>query len=297
MKKNKNKNSRNETSGKRDLVRTGQKPQKPFQKKFIKTTQERGDVPGTAPENRMPRPELYGFHAVSAAWLNEERKIQALYVCDQSLEEFKSVMDEAGRRGLQRPPATRIEKKRLESLLPPGAVYQGLALVCSPLPEIGLRDLIIRGENREKSVILVLDQITDPHNVGAILRSACAFGANGIVMQRRHAPELTGALAKAACGALEHVPVAYETNLSRAVEELQEAGYFVFGLDERGEKNMDDVEMPKRAALVLGAEGPGLRHLIREHCDMLVRLPMNGPMPSINVSNAAAIALYVASRK
>lgn len=248
-------------------------------------------------ESRLERPGLYGVHAVSAAWLNEDRKIQALYVCDQALDSLKPAMEEARRKGIARPDATLVDRKKLEFLLPAGAVHQGLAIVSAPLPETGLRDLLIQGEEREKSLILILDQITDPHNVGAILRSACAFGATGVIMQRRHAPELTGALAKAACGALEHVPVAFETNISRSIEELQEAGYHVYGLDERGEKSIGDVKFSGRVALVLGAEGPGLRHLVKERCDMLVRLPMEGPMPSVNVSNAAAIALYVMAEK
>lgn len=291
MKKHKNKHKDSGGAGK---GRPGWGEQRHPGKKIEKGAHR---PPESGSKARVARPDLYGLHAVSAAWLNEDREIQSLYVCDQVPDSLKSIMEEARRKNLSRPVATSIEKKQLEFLLPPGAVHQGVAIVCSPLPEISLRDLIIRGDGRKKSVILILDQITDPHNVGAIIRSACAFGAVGIVMQRRHAPELTGVLAKAACGALEHVPVAYETNLSRAIEEMQEAAYFIYGLDERGEKDIDDVEIPDRAALVLGAEGPGLRHLIKERCDMLVRLPMDGPMPSINVSNAAAIALYVAARK
>jgi 23S rRNA (guanosine2251-2'-O)-methyltransferase len=130
--------------------------------------------------------------------------------------------------------------------------------------------------------------------MGAILRSACAFGAAGIIVQKRHAPELSGPaggiMAKTACGAMEHTPIAYETNLSRSIEALQEAGYFVYGLDERGEDMPRDT--PSKAVLVLGAEGEGLRHLVKEKCDVLVKLPTSGPIASLNVSNAAAVALY-----
>lgn len=143
--------------------------------------------------------------------------------------------------------------------------------------------------------LAILDQVTDPHNVGAILRSACAYGAKGLIMQSKHAPEMTGALAKAACGALEHVPVAFETNLSRAIEALQQAGYFVYGLDERGD-DIGQQNFAGKNVLVLGAEGPGIRRLVKEHCDVLIRLPMHGPMPSINVSNAAAVAFHEFSK-
>jgi 23S rRNA (guanosine2251-2'-O)-methyltransferase len=140
---------------------------------------------------------------------------------------------------------------------------------------------------------LMLDQVTDPHNVGAIISSACAFGAAGVVMQKKHAPALNGVLAKTACGAVEHVPVAFVTNLSRALEEFKEGGYFSYGLDERGEMDIGELgKKPGKCVLIMGAEGPGIRHLVKEHCDSLVRLPMHGPMPSINVSNAAAVALY-----
>ncbi|MCC6597791.1 MAG: 23S rRNA (guanosine(2251)-2'-O)-methyltransferase RlmB [Alphaproteobacteria bacterium] len=296
MKKHKNNHNAQPPKG-RETRASGKSSDRPpgnFKSKPEKRP-ERTSAP--KPQNALARADLYGFHAVSAAWLNEERQIQALYVCDQALEGLKPVMEEALAKNIKRPPAHILEKKQLEFLLPQGAVHQGVALVCAPLPEIGLRDLLIKGEKQEKSTILILDQVTDPHNIGAILRSACAFGVTGVVMQRRHAPELTAALAKTACGAIEHIPVAYETNLSRAIEEMQKADYYVFGLDERGECTIDALDIPRRAALVLGAEGPGIRHLVKERCDQLVRLPMSGPMPSINVSNAAAIALYVTSSR
>ncbi|MCD8498112.1 MAG: RNA methyltransferase [Alphaproteobacteria bacterium] len=135
--------------------------------------------------------------------------------------------------------------------------------------------------------------------MGAILRSACAFGANGIIVQKRHAPELHGPagaiIAKTACGAMEHTPIAYETNLSRSIEALQEAGYFVYGLDERGENMPSPGTFPPRCVLVLGAEGDGLRHLVKEKCDVLIKLPTAGAIGSLNVSNAAAVALYSAA--
>ena len=258
---------------------------------------ERSERPQpSAPRARLSRPDLYGFHAVREAWLNPEREISTLYATAQGQESFAAVLAEARAAGLTRPAITLVEKPALESALPEGAVHQGLALVCRALPEVDVTEIMIRASGKKRTLVLILDQVTDPHNVGAILRSACAFGAAGVIMQRKHAPELAGPagalMAKAACGAIEHVPLAYETNLSRTIEALQEGGYFVYGLDERGEKTVDQIPANDKIALVLGAEGPGLRHLIKEHCDMLVRLPMDGPMPSLNVSNAAAVALY-----
>ncbi len=246
---------------------------------------------GKKQKSHMPRPSLYGFHAVREAWLNDERRIEALLITKQATSGFEQTLVEAERAGIHRPAPMIVDKDTLEKALPRGAVHQGLGLACSDLPEKDIQDLIIANEHEDRVCLVILDQVTDPHNVGAILRSACAFGAKGMIMQKKHAPEMTGALSKAACGALEHVPVAFETNLSRSIEALQEAGYFVYGLDERGEE-VQTVDFSAKNALVLGAEGPGMRRLVKDHCDVLVRLPMHGPMPSINVSNAAAVALH-----
>ncbi len=246
-------------------------------------------------KQHMPRPSLYGFHAVHEAWVNDERRIDALLITKQALNGFENSIRQADRDGLHRPAPTIVEKQDLEKALPRGAVHQGLALACADLPEKDIQDLIIANQDNDKTCLVILDQVTDPHNVGAILRSACAYGARGMIMQKKHAPEMSGALAKAACGALEHVPVVFETNLSRTIETLQEAGYFVYGLDERGEE-IQTQNFSGKSALVLGAEGPGIRRLVKEHCDVLVRLPMHGPMPSINVSNAAAVALHEISK-
>ena len=241
-----------------------------------------------APKTPRLKADLFGFHAVREAWKNPARFVHALYVTEAAKKEF----DADSETSAKRPAPILVTKEELDKAFPSGTVHQGIALSCQPLAEISVIDIIIKAEAKEKSVVVILDQVTDPHNIGAILRSACAFGADGVVMQTRHAPEMDGILAKTACGAVEHLPVAYETNLSRAIEKLKEHHYTVIGLDEHAPKTFGDLYKYERAVIVLGAEGPGMRRLVREHCDVLVTLPTQKPINSLNVSNAAAVALY-----
>ena len=236
--------------------------------------------------------DLFGAHAVTEAWINPKRHIHALYITDNALDGFDSALKKAHDRGLKRPAPTIITKETLDASTPMGSVHQGLGLNCQSLEETDISDIIRANENAEKTVLLMLDQVTDPHNVGAIIRSSCVFGAAGIIMQRKHAPELTGVLAKTACGGVEHIAIAYETNLTRSLETLQEAGYFALGLAEEGDLSIQQFADHQKLVLVLGAEGTGLRRLVREQCDSLVALPTAGPISSLNVSNAAAVALY-----
>lgn len=247
----------------------------------------------TTPRVRI-QANIWGQHAVKAAWTNPSRTINALYTTPEELKLFAPVIEEARGAGIHRPEPTLVGREDLDKHLPREAVHQGVAIYAAEPEEIFIQDIITKAKSKDRSVVLILDQVTDPHNVGAIIRSACALGADGIIMQRRHAPELGGVVAKAASGAIEHVMVAYETNLSRSIEALQAEGYVVAGLDERGEQTVDSLKGHERLALVLGSEGPGLRHLVKEHCDLLVKIRMDGPIPSLNVSNAAAVALYAA---
>lgn len=268
--------------------RAPHKTQKQQQKQGYKP-QDRG---GKAPKMNAA---LFGFHACAEAWLNPERDIHALYITKNALDGFEDTLKKAKKAGLKRPQPTISDKAAIDNALAKGTVHQGIALDAAPLSMMGLPDLLIRTRDKDSALIVILDQVTDPHNVGAIARSACAFGADGIITQSRHTPELSGVLAKIACGALEHVPFAAETNLARTIEELQDNHFIVLALDERGKHNIDVIaERHKndKIAFVMGAEGPGIRRLVKEKCDDLVRLPMDGAMPSINVSNAAAIALY-----
>ncbi len=245
----------------------------------------------------FPSPSLYGFHAVRAAWLNDARTVKALYITEQASRGFEKTLLEAHKNGLRRPPPQIIDKQKLDKMLPRGAVHQGIALSCSSLEENDVQDFIIYAHNHEKErvVLAILDQVTDPHNVGAILRSASAFGVNGVIMQKKHAPALDGVLAKTACGAVDHIPVAEATNLSRTVKSLQEEGFFVIGLDERGAEEIGksmNKNSSNKIVIILGSEGDGIRRLIKESCDELVRLPTQGAIASLNVSNAAAVAFY-----
>ena len=186
-----------------------------------------------------------------------------------------------------------VEADRLARLVPPGAVHQGLVFKVKPLEGVDLDDLA----HPARGILVMLDQLTDPQNVGAIFRSALAFGARGIIVQDRHSPALAGPLAKTAAGATERLPCARVTNLSRALRTLQEAGWHIVGLEGEGEMTLAEALDERPTVLVMGSEGDGLRRLVAENCDTLARIPMPGGFESLNVSNAAAIALYEASRK
>ena len=208
------------------------------------------------PKTHHPKANLFGFHAVHEAWLNEDRHIKTLYATEAGLKTFDDILPKA--KHLQRPTPTILEKDELEKCLPPGAVHQGLALIASDLPEISVQDFIIKAQNTPATLVM-LDQVTDPHNIGAILRSACVLGLDGMIMQRKHSPLPDGVLAKTACGAVEHIPIAYETNLNRTLEDLKAAGFFIYGLDERGEDIETITRLPDKKVLVMGAEGPGAK--------------------------------------
>ncbi len=248
-------------------------------------------------EQRSPRLKitLFGSHAVMAALHNPERTIHHIYATEQTEDEVVLMVRAAMKEGRDLPSVTLLEKETFDRVLPKGMVHQGIGLDCDPLAEVFLPDILNKAATKEKSVVVLLDQVTDPHNLGAVIRSACAFGAEAIIVQSRYAPELSGLVAKIASGAMEHIPVVYETNLARSIETMQEHGYFALALDERGEKTIGQAPKYDRTLLVLGAEGPGLRPLVRDKCDILVQLPTFGDLSSLNVSNAAAVSLYAVS--
>ena len=230
------------------------------------------------------RPRFWGKHAVAAALDNPDRRVIRAW-STQDAAKFMNFPAEV--------PVTFADVADLGRLVPNDAPHQGVVIEVAPLEDMWLADLL--SDAPEKAVLLVLDQVTDPHNVGAIMRSAAAFGTIGIVTQDRHSPTEGGVLAKAASGALERVPWARVVNLSRALEEIAEAGFWRIGLAGDAKSDLKQTLGPQRVALVLGAEGPGMRHNVRDHCDALARLPISAAVESLNVSNAAAIALYAAS--
>lgn len=227
------------------------------------------------------RPRFWGNHAVAAALANPERRVVRVWATHEAAARFD--FD----RSL---PLTLADGADLGRLVPGDAPHQGIVAEVERLEDILLAELLVDAAPRRP--IVVLDQVTDPHNVGAILRSAAAFNALGIVTQDRHAPPESGALAKAASGALETVPWVRVVNLARALDEIAEANYWRIGLAGEADTLLADALGPDRVALVLGAEGEGLRHNTAQHCDTLARLPIGDRVESLNVSNAAAIALY-----
>lgn len=251
--------------------------------------------PPAAPRDRGPW--LFGRHAVAAALANPARRVRRLVALAETAAELEALAAGAAAR-LAQSAVERLDRRALEALLPQGAVHQGMALAAEPLPARDIDDVLDGlSEAVGPQIIVLLDQVTDPHNVGAILRSAAAFAARAVVMPEHGAPPVTGTLAKAASGALERVPLLRVTNLARTLDRLKEAGFWCLGLDEGAEKTLAEIDPGSRVALVLGGEGSGLRRLTRERCDLLARLPTLGEPASLNVSNAAAIALYDLSRR
>lgn len=230
------------------------------------------------------RPRFWGRHAVAAALDNPQRKVLRAWATREAAA-YLQFPDDV--------PVTLAEAPDLGRLVPHDAPHQGVVIEVEPLEEAWLEDVLHAAADR--AVLLVLDQVTDPHNVGAILRSAAAFGACGIVTQDRHSPPESGVVAKAASGALERVPWIRVVNLARALEDIGQAGFWRIGLAGDAGVGLRDALGPARIALVLGAEGAGLRPNTRDHCDALARLPISDAVESLNVSNAAAIALYAAS--
>jgi 23S rRNA (guanosine2251-2'-O)-methyltransferase len=227
---------------------------------------------------------LYGWHTVTAALANPARHIRKLLVTENALRR----LTEDGIKLPLEPELVRPDA--LAARITPDAVHQGLLAEADPLPSPAIDEL------PENGIVLVLDQITDPHNVGAMLRTAAAFAVAAVMTTARHSPEATGVLAKSASGALELVPIVIVQNLARGLAELKERGFLLVGLDSEAEDDLASLELRTPLALVLGAEGKGLRQLTRETCDRLARLDLPGEIKSLNVSNATALALYIANR-
>ena len=265
---------------------------------------ERRRSSGPRGPGRRPRPGsqqlwLFGVHAVLAALANPNRRPESLLMTPEAAQTWGQRLREE-RHPRHAALATRtVQRREIDALLPEGAVHQGLALSTAALNQPFIEDLLSpsdAGTSQDaatgRRVIVLLDQVTDPHNVGAVLRSAAAFGALAVVALDKGAPEESGTLAKAASGALEAVPYISVINLARTLDGLKEAGFWCLGLAGEATQSLASSNPGAAVALVLGAEGSGLRRLTRERCDLLVKLPTRPPIQSLNVSNAAAVALY-----
>ncbi len=230
---------------------------------------------------------------MAAVLANEDRKILRLVATPEAAEKLKA---EAGIPARTLGQLKIVARREVDDLAGESAVHQGVAVLARTL-DYNLTDVLERLAEQASCCIVVLDQVTDPHNVGAILRSATAFGASAVVAPDRHAPDETGAMAKSASGALDKIPYVKAGNLVRALEELKEHRFWLVGLDADAPQHLAQVKLDGRIALVLGAEGEGLRRLVRETCDHVARLPMAGGIESLNVSNAGAVALYERARQ
>lgn len=238
----------------------------------------------TQKNNTQNQVVLYGRHAVFEALKNPARKVIKILITEENQAEFKK---EFPMLCFQITP-----KKDIDKILPAGAVHQGFIVFVKPLEPVFLEDLIASTASKDKCVVLILDQVTDPQNIGAIMRSAAAFNASGIIVQDKNAPLESGAMAKASAGTIEFMPVVRATNLSRAIEQLKKAGFWVIGMDGYAKQSLKDINKNAKLAVVMGSEGAGMRRLIHESCDLTVRLDTNPRVESLNVSVAAGIVLY-----
>ncbi|HUZ74056.1 MAG TPA: 23S rRNA (guanosine(2251)-2'-O)-methyltransferase RlmB [Stellaceae bacterium] len=263
----------------------------------------RAEAPSAPPGGRTRRPAavqtswIFGRHAVMAVLANPARRCRRVVVVPELAAEWRALVAAAAADLPVAAPEV-IERRALEQLLPEGAVHQGIAVAADPLPPRALADIIAAlPDAAAPHIVVVLDQVSDPHNVGAVLRSAAAFAARAVVVPDHGAPAATGVVAKAASGALETVPLVRVGNLARTLERLKAAGFWCVGLAADAPQSLATLDLPERVALVLGAEGTGLRRLTREGCDYLAHLPTRAATASLNVSNAAAVALYELTRR
>jgi len=257
----------------------------PFRKGPEKREKPGGTRSSGRPQAQDGKDWLWGVHAIEAALANPARgkPRRILATADRA----KALNARFGRLEVEI-----VEGRDIDRVLPQGAVHQGMAMKPEPLVPLSIEEIA----SPAAGMLVMLDQVTDPQNVGAIFRSAAAFGARGVILQDRNAPALTGALAKTAVGAVDKIPHASAVNLSRALEELADLGWRIVGLAGEATQTLEEAIDGTPTVLVMGSEGEGLRRLVAEHCDVLAKIPMPGGFESINVSNAAAIALYECSR-
>ena len=226
---------------------------------------------------------LYGKHAVLSALANPKRQVSKLLCTKENIDEFVKQ---------KRLTPQVVDRKEIDKLVGRDAVHQGVVLFCSRLSDVDLEDVICEANKKNKCHVIILDQVTDPQNVGAIVRSAVAFDTLALIMQDKNSPIESGAMAKAAAGMLEHLPIVRVTNLSRAIEKLKKAGFWTVGMDGYAKITIDKLDKMEKTAIIMGSEGRGMRRLVEENCDISVKLPMSPLTESLNVATAASIALY-----
>jgi 23S rRNA (guanosine2251-2'-O)-methyltransferase len=227
---------------------------------------------------------IYGRHAVISALSNPKRIIKKLLITKENKAEIDDLKQNIS--------YSIVDKKDIDKILPKDAVHQGFALYCNRLETYDIRDLVALSNNKDKCHILILDQVTDPQNIGAIIRSCAAFDTLGLIVQDKNSPLESGAMVKASAGTIEFVPISRVTNLSRAIEILKENNFWVMGMDGYATTTIDKINKSGKIAIVMGSEGKGMRRLVQENCDSSVKLPISSNVESLNVSTAAAIALY-----
>ena len=236
-----------------------------------------------------PQNWIYGLHAVIAALRNPDRTVRRILVTENVSKNLQEWADTGV--------LSIVSRKDIDRNLEPNAVHQGIAAQIEPLATRSVKEIINQTADSKRVTLIALDQVSDPRNIGAILRSAAAFGAIALLQQDRHAPPVTGAMAKSASGGLEQVSMVYAPNIVRALRQLKVAKFWIVGLDSHAETVLGTSELPDRCCLVLGAEGSGLRRLTREECDLNIKIPINNSIDSLNLSNAAAVALYEINRQ
>lgn len=227
---------------------------------------------------------IYGRHATLSALKNPNRRIKKLLITKDNANEINALKKDI--------PYQIVERKDIDKLFPKDAVHQGFALYTSRLDSISLEDLITLSTNKEKCHILILDQVSDPQNIGAIIRSCAAFNTLGLVVQDKNSPLETSSMVKASAGTIEFLPICRVTNLNRAIEKLKDNNFWIIGMDGYATTTIDKINKSGKTAIVMGSEGKGMRRLVEENCDSTVKLPINEKVESLNVSTAAAIALY-----
>jgi len=238
------------------------------------------------------------MHACIAAIANPARQVHRIVAATQNADDIEIPVCDAANAAVQansevvRPQIEWRDRRELHALLPRDAVHQGICVDATPLPHPVIEDLIEAADGLSSACIVILDQATDPRNIGAVMRTAAAFGALGVVLQDKNAPDITGSMAKAASGAMERLPLVRVTNLARTLGQLKAAEFWCVGFDGHADDYLSAKTLQGRNVIVLGAEGAGLRRLTRETCDLLVKIPISDAVESLNLSNAAAIALY-----